>query len=240
MRPGCEAERTVTFRKYEELGAYHWAWADRSSVIYAPAAEARYAIVAKRIEAGHRVLDIGCGDGYLMNLAADRGAVATGVDTEATGLALARQMLGEPRNLRLVRADATRLPLLEGSFDRVLLVDVVEHLVDPEPCLSEIGRMLAPDGWLLVTTPKWRPGRMWDEANHVREYRPEELADQLRAFFKDVSLSFFIPNVWWQVRRRLGKGLIRTWSRYLYNPFLREGGDADGFCHILAVCGDPR
>ena len=230
----------MTFRKYEELGAYHWAWADRSSRSYAPAAEARYTIVAKRIEPGQRVLDVGCGDGYLMNLVADRRAVATGVDMEVTGLALARQMLGEPSNPRVIRADAKRLPFREGSYDRVLLVDVVEHLVDPEPCLSEIGRMLAPDGRLLLTTPRWRPGKMWDETNHVREYRPKELADQLQDFFKDVSLSFFIPTGWWQVRRRLGKGFIRTWSRRLYNPFLREGGDPDGFCHILAVCGHPR
>ncbi len=230
----------MTFRKYEELGAYHWAWADRSSALYAPAAEARYTIVAQRTAPGQRVLDIGCGDGYLMSLVADCGGAVTGVDMEITGLALASQMLGTPRNLRLLQADATHLPFLEASFDRVFLVDVIEHIVDPGPCLGEIARMLAPEGSLLVTTPKWRPGKMWDEVNHVREYRPEELADQLRAFFEDVSLSFFIPAGWWQVRRRLGKIFIRTWSRYLYNPFLRAGGDAGGFCHMLAVCRDPR
>ena len=154
----------MTFRKYEELGAYHWAWADRRSALYAPAAEARYTIVAQRTAPGQRVLDIGCGDGYLMNLVADCGGAVTGVDMEITGLALASQMLGTPRNLRL----------LQASFDRVFLVDVIEHIVDPGPCLGEIARMLAPEGSLLVTTPKWRPGKMWDEVNHVREYRAEE------------------------------------------------------------------
>ena len=230
----------MTFRKYEQKGAYHWAWADRESPSYEPAAEARYAVVAKRIAPEHRVLDVGCGDGYLMNLVAKKGAHATGLDRDWTGLDLAARMMGEPLSHRVLRADAQALPLAAGTFDRVLLVDVIEHLLDPASCVHACARVLSTNGRLLVTTPKWRPGRMWDAENHVREYRPEELASLLESFFYDVRLSFFISRRWWEARRRLGKMFVRAWSRTLYNPFGTEGADASGFCHMLAVCTGPR
>ncbi len=230
----------MTFTKYEDSGAYHWAWADRDSPSYEPAAEARYAVVTKRIAPGHRVLDVGCGDGYLMNLVAKSGAHATGLDSDRTGLNLAKRMLEEPLNRRVLRADARRIPFGADAFDRVLMVDVIEHLSDPASCLNAIAGVLARDGQLLITTPTWRPGRMWDAVNHVREYRPEELASLLGGFFLDVRLTFFISRRWWEVRRRLGKMFMRAWSKHVHNPFLREGRDANRFCHVLAVCAEPR
>jgi 2-polyprenyl-3-methyl-5-hydroxy-6-metoxy-1,4-benzoquinol methylase len=230
----------VTFQKYDQKGAYHWAWADRRSRSYEPAAEARYAVVAQRLGAEHRVLDIGCGDGYLMSLAAKHGARPTGLDSDRTGLNLARRMLGEPLKRRVLRADAQSVPFAAGAFDRVLLVDVIEHLPDPASCVNSCARVLAKNGRLLVTTPKWRPGPMWDAEHHVREYRPEELASLLEGFFDHVRLSFFISKRWWEVRRTLGKGFMRAWSKFLYNPFGAEGSDPSRFCHMLAVCAEPR
>ena len=230
----------MTFTKYDQSGAYHWAWADRGSPSYEAAAEARYAVVAKRVARRQLVLDVGCGDGYLMNLLAKSGAYPVGVDPDSTGLSLARRMLGAPSNQRLMRAEANSLPFAAGSFDRVLLVDVIEHLSDPEPCLAEITEVLAPGGQMILTTPKERPGKMWDEAHHVREYSPEVLTTLLSMFFKDVRVSFFLSAGWWEARRRLGKMFMRAWSRHLYNPFLREGNNPERFCHILAVCGTPR
>ena len=231
---------SVTFSKYDDHGAYHWAWADRRSPSYEPAAEARHAVVTKRIAPGHRVLDVGCGDGYLMNLVAGSGAHPTGFDSDRTGLDLAKGMLEEPLNRRILRADAQRIPFAAGVFDRVLLIDVIEHLPNPGPCLRAIAGVLAMEGQLLVTTPKWRPGAMWDAENHVREFRPEELASLLGEFFCDVRLWFFISSRWWEVRRRLGKMFMRLWSKHVYNPFLAEGTEANQFCHILAVCAEPR
>jgi SAM-dependent methyltransferase len=230
----------VTFPKYDQKGAYHWAWADPQSPSYEPAAEARYDVVTQRIAPEQRVLDVGCGDGYLINLVAKHGARPTGLDSEGTGLNLAKGMLAKSLGRRVLRADAQSIPFTSGAFDRVLLVDVIEHLAHPAACVNSCARVLAKNGRLLVTTPKWRPGRMWDAEHHLREYRPEELASLLEGFFGDVRLSFFISKRWWEVRRRLGKGFTRAWSKRLYNPFRAEGRDSRRFCHMLAVCADPR
>ena len=150
------------------------------------------------------------------------------------------RMLPEPLNRRVLQADAQRIPFADETFDRVFLIDVIEHLPDPGSCLRAIAGVLTKEGQLVVTTPKWRPGAMWDAENHLREYRPEELASILGEFFCDVRLSFFISSRWWEVRRRLGKMFMRVWSKHVYNPFPAEGTDANRFCHILAVCAEPR
>ncbi|MDH4254098.1 MAG: class I SAM-dependent methyltransferase, partial [Gammaproteobacteria bacterium] len=52
-----------------------------------------------------------------------------------------------------VYADARALPLRGGSVDHVLLLDVLEHVPDPDSCLAEIGRTLKPGGRLTIQVP---------------------------------------------------------------------------------------
>lgn len=228
------------FTKYDEMGAYHWASCDRDAPTYEPATEARYAVLAKRLEGAGRVLDLGCGDGYLLSIASRRSENAVGVDTERTAIAVASKLLADYVDSELVLASGFALPFSAGSFDVVVLADVIEHLEDPEVCLKEVRRVLTGDGRSLMTTPRWRPDRMWDPVHHVKEYKAEELLELLAPFFEKVTLSFFISSVWWEVRRRLGKGFMRSFARAVHNPFLREGADPDKFVHMLAVCEGPR
>ncbi len=232
--------RSDRFIKYDERGAYHWASCDRSARTYEPATEARYAVLAKRMGGATRILDVGCGDGYLLSLASRHAATAVGIDTERTAIVIASGLLKDYANSEVVLGSSFALPFASGSFDVVALADVIEHLEDPERCVGEIGRVLSKEGRALVTTPQWRPGKMWDAEHHVKEYKPEELVELLEPFFGNVSLSLFISSRWWQVRRRLGKGFIRSFSRLFYNPFVREGAEPHRFVHMLAVCERPR
>jgi SAM-dependent methyltransferase len=50
-------------------------------------------------------------------------------------------------------ADARALPLSDGSVDHALLLDVLEHIPDPELCLAELSRVLKRDGTLTVQVP---------------------------------------------------------------------------------------
>lgn len=228
-----------SFGKYEREGAYHWRWADPDSPDYAPAAEARYGLLAERIGAGGRVLDVGCGDGYLLGRVAGAHDLAVGVDAEPGAVRIARDRLG-PGAPRLAVAGAGSLPFPGGSFDTVVLAEVVEHLRRPGTAVAEAARVLREHGRLVVSTPQWRPDGMWDEAHHHREYRPDELRALLARSFREVALTHFLPRSWWTIRKLLGKGFVRAFARLFYNPFARQGDDPGRFWHLLAVCRGPR
>jgi SAM-dependent methyltransferase len=105
--------------------------------------EARNRWLADR--ATGRVLDVGCADG-----AVARGlpgvASYTGMDYPATAGALYGT---RPQ----VYGDAAALPFADGSFNTVMLLDVLEHVAEPEAALREAARVLADRGCLLVTIP---------------------------------------------------------------------------------------
>ncbi len=97
-----------------------------------------------------RVLDLGCGDGTLGALAAARVPSAViGVDWAEGSLARSRT-----RGLTVVRASLdAALPFAAGSFDVVIMSEVIEHLVDPDLALVEVRRVLVSGGTLLLSTP---------------------------------------------------------------------------------------
>jgi 2-polyprenyl-3-methyl-5-hydroxy-6-metoxy-1,4-benzoquinol methylase len=229
----------IAFDKYDAMGAYHWVECERHSPRYNPPLEARYKVLLKRIKKANRILDVGCGDGYLMSLVSRLCESVVGIDSEPTATSLAAAKLQRFRNSRVVAGSCYELPFVGGSFDVVLLADVIEHLADPERCLQEISRVLTPNGALLITTPKWRPDRRWDW-RHFKEYKPEELAVCLKRCFSRVTMSFFWPMTWYRMySTRVGWRLIRIFARYLYNPFLQEGDAPESFGQIVSVCESP-
>lgn len=103
--------------------------------------------------AGARVVDLGCGGGFLSLDLAALGADVTGVDLSAGSLAQAREQ-ARLRGLRarFVRADVVDCPLGSGSFDFALLHDVLEHVDDPRRVVAEAARLLRPGGGLYAST----------------------------------------------------------------------------------------
>ncbi len=113
------------------------------------------------LKPGQTLLDIACGRGELPAIASELGVCAVGIDFSASALDFA-QKLKEKRRARvpaggameLVRADACRLPFASNSFDRVTLLDIIEHLVPAqlETMLQEVRRLLKPDGYAVLHT----------------------------------------------------------------------------------------
>jgi len=183
---------------------------------------------------------VGCGDGYLMNLVAPLCNRTIGIDYDFAATKLATKKLPQPIKCKVMQASSYQLPFYDEKFDIALLTDVIEHLEMPERCVKEIGRVLTPDGTLLLTTLNWRPDRKWDW-RHIREYRPLELEALLRSFFSKVTLSFFWPLVWSKMyATKIGWKAIRLFARHFYNPFLRQGSNPRHFGQILAICQCPR
>ncbi|WP_437323598.1 class I SAM-dependent methyltransferase [Sorangium sp. So ce381] len=160
-----------------------------------------YEVLAEETDAlprDARVLDLACGDGYLLALLAQRGfGDLAGVDRSAEELAAARARLGAGADLRCEDASALSLP--EGSVDIVVCHMALMLMAPIEPILAEVGRVLAPGGLFIsvVNRPLRDPvfaihrrevGRVTAEAGMLRlrlgdsrVYAAEGLRDLLHA-----------------------------------------------------------
>jgi len=106
---------------------------------------------------GMRVLDIGCGRGEIALHAAKRGVEVVGIDYSPDCLRLSQRTLRvapEGDQVALGRADAMALPFADGTFDRVFMLDLVEHLYDWQlsRALREARRVLSLRGYLILHT----------------------------------------------------------------------------------------
>jgi len=108
---------------------------------------------------GLRLLDIACGRGEVPALAAQAGVQAVGIDFSATSLEYANRLRQAHCDkfrgqMTLVRADACRLPFADASFDRITLLDIIEHLVPAQLAMMflEVHRLLAPGGYAVIHT----------------------------------------------------------------------------------------
>jgi len=101
--------------------------------------------------AGKSALDVGCGAGLLAEPLARLGATVTGIDAA-------------PEVIEVARAHATAMGLaidyraadvldVEGRFDLITCMEVVEHVADPAAFVGALARRLAPGGLLILSTP---------------------------------------------------------------------------------------
>lgn len=130
-----------------------------------------------------RLLDAGCGTGGLIRrlASAEPAWRWTGVELEPLACALAQERVGAAVEIR--EASVTSLPFADGTFDAVVLSDVIYHLDDDTVALREAHRVLRAGGILVVNVPAhpW----LWsyhDVATHARRrYRRDELRGKLKA-----------------------------------------------------------
>jgi ubiquinone/menaquinone biosynthesis C-methylase UbiE len=156
---------------YEEL------WRGLPDDIVAPDLALRRRFALANVAAGERVLDLGCGGG---DLAADLARAGTQVSAaDIAQAALERAARRHPElQLHLVAIDGP-LPFADGSFDAVWSSEVIEHVADTARWLSEVRRVLAPRGRVLLTTPSH--GRLRLLAGGIERYS-EPLGDHLHLY----------------------------------------------------------
>lgn len=130
------------------------------------------------LSADDAVLDVGCGDGFVLAglFDPDGAPVRVGVDAHFTDDDLAELARSHPK-LSFVRELGPSSPRV---YRLVLLLDVLEHVDDHGGFLRElVAERVAPGGWVLVTVPAYQAlyGRHDRELRHVRRYDPGQLRE---------------------------------------------------------------
>ncbi len=158
---------------YEDL------WEGLAGELEPPLLGPRLAFLRAEVRSGDRALDLGCGTGEFTAALAEAGAQAVGADVAEAALARARARHPE-LDFRLVPIDGP-LPFSDNAFDVVWASEVIEHVADTARWLSEVRRVLAPRGRLLVTTPSH--GRLLLAIGGIERYS-EPLGDHLHLYSK--------------------------------------------------------
>lgn len=101
--------------------------------------------------AGKQVLDVGCGNGYVLSRFAQKGARVCGVDLTHTAVDLCRKRFAWMRLPgRFVQSNAEQLPFPDATFDCVCSMGVLHHTPDTARAVAEVFRVLKPGGRLIV------------------------------------------------------------------------------------------
>ena len=153
------------------------------------------------------IVDVGCGDGSALAVAAGQNPAHrfAGIDWSGDALRRARAL-----GLTVLRAGvaARSLPVADGAADVVIMSELIEHLVDPDGAVAEVRRVLRPGGSLLLSTP-----------NLAAWYNRGLLAFGIQPIFSEVSLHgvFGRPG-------SVVAGHLRLFTRRALTEFLTASG----------------
>lgn len=157
--------------RYARLYRTHWWWRAREEYL------TRLLDRLVGVGGASDVLDFGCGDGLLFPILQRYGS-PVGIEPDATLL----DPLGPWRD-RISNGPLLPDPAESARHGLIVALDVLEHIEDPRPVLTELRRRLRPGGWFVATVPAFPT--LWtthDDLNHhFRRYRVSELETSVRA-----------------------------------------------------------
>lgn len=132
---------------------------------------------------GRKLLDVGCGDGQLLQTAADAGWDGVGIDLSEAAVDLCRR-----RRLDVSNTDFFDRALDTRRFDVIVMSELVEHVPAPQRFLSRAESLLEPGGVLYLTTPNFGSlarrmlGGRWSviHPEHIGYFEPSTLRDMVQ------------------------------------------------------------
>jgi ubiquinone/menaquinone biosynthesis C-methylase UbiE len=197
----------------------------------------RYASTVDLVK-GKRVLDIASGEGYGSNLLAKYADEIIGVDISEEAISHACSTY-KKSNLKFKQGSVLEIPFLENSFDVVVSFETLEHVLDHEKTMSEVKRILKPDGILIISTPE--KSIYSDQVSYSNPFHEKELYEQE---FRDLIKRYFNFNqIFFQ---KYVRGSLMVSSELPKDPFKFFTGNFQGFNlnanfqqeYMVAVCSN--
>ena len=240
---------TKAFSKYQDYGSYHWSATQEQGIKgYDPRLHARYRIAANLIhehlgEMKGIGLDIGCGDGVMIQELMKRGHPVIGLDTEEQGILMANKNTGKQNIL----ASAYQLPVNDNTCDFVVSIEVIEHLSLVKQYANEIARVLKPNGIAVITTPHCLQSGDLQDPFHITEYDAKSLHNILEESFTNTKVigfhpekidRYYIAPTKSRLLNKSTKLFLKLFFRHLYNPYQHVTTATPDYQwkNLLAVC----
>ncbi len=147
------------------------------------------------VRPGHLLLDAGCGEGRHCFGSQSRGAHVVGLDLDLEAMRMPSKVLrkqGRPLGQlgTMLQGDAFHLPFADGSFDRIICSEVMEHVHDYRAAARELARVAKPGARVAITIPTATSEHLYlrlgddyfeSPGGHIRIFRPRDLAEGLAA-----------------------------------------------------------
>lgn len=147
--------------------------------------ETRGQLIVGFLNSDDIVVDVGCGEGILSSMYAEKAAKVCGCDYSQDAVTKASQRY---RNIEFVQSHCTGLPYDDCSFTKVTMSDVAEHLMPVQfiRALRDISRVLRQGGMFVLATPITGRGKDTSNYAHIYEFSREEIEFLLGKFFTDI------------------------------------------------------
>jgi ubiquinone/menaquinone biosynthesis C-methylase UbiE len=177
-----------------------------------------------------RLLDIGCGGGENLMLLRKHAAPQvelTGIDVSSEAVARATSLLQD--GAKIFQGTAVSLPFPTGSFDRVTMFGVMEHIREHDKVILEISRILVPGGRLYISTSNYYSLVRWTTLfrktisafpfGYQRDWSERQIRSWLGQYFNILSIGVVSAD-WDMPMAKVVDGAFglfnSAWGRYLF------------------------
>lgn len=144
-------------------------------------------LIKELIDTKDCVLDVGCGEGIITAIIAEKAPTIIGCDYSIEAIYAAREQYP---HIKFTCSNSTNLVFRDGSFKKVIMSEVAEHLMPVQfvKTLFEINRILQSGGKLIVATPITGKQKNTSTYAHIYEYSETEMKHILNDIFHEVEL----------------------------------------------------
>lgn len=178
--------------------------------------------VARLLQPGDSLLDIGCGDGSLVRRVAERFQKVVALDVSPATLEVAARLMAnhpERTRVRWQQVDVNEgLPFPDASFSAITCVSLLQYVFDPEALLAEIHRVLTPMGQFVVEVPNmvYLPQRLRVLAGKpIRtSYYPHGIDGGNLHYYTLGTLAALLQRAGFHIVRKAGSGVFAPCRRW--------------------------
>ncbi|PJE57919.1 MAG: hypothetical protein COU81_03585 [Candidatus Portnoybacteria bacterium CG10_big_fil_rev_8_21_14_0_10_36_7] len=166
------------------------------------------------------VLSVGCGEGPQAITYKGRYKEMIGIDIQDGRLKVAERAMRAYgiNNFKTVLGNVEKMPFESNMFDKILVVDLIEHVLNPKKVIQEMHRVIKDDGQLMITFPMmhdvYTNFASWVGKNILRRKKHKK-----RGWDPNIHHQHFNPHEWVKMMEDEGFVFVKSRGSTLFPPF---------------------